>query len=264
MTSKADSHPVFIASWAVATSICFWFLWIHAPAFLAAKDYIRPLLYVHLIGAYSVYLVCVHNTILTPSKFDGAARPFHVWFGRLGLVLGVVGFLTGFVLVWIVSDYAENLGFSIGVTFGGFAQMYAEVAGYIAIKRFQTIKARIAEAEGGLYENDDDDEVELSALRNDRDEQLTIHVRSMVNLFALACGIPAMMRICDSIGYNYLPILLGIAFGLSYFMARPLVKKITSRRSLEEYTASLSDGGYVSIDESAIMAGDRKGVDTTY
>lgn len=42
---------------------------------------------------HSVYLVCVHNTLLTPSTFKGAARPFHIWIGRVGLLLGVLGFV---------------------------------------------------------------------------------------------------------------------------------------------------------------------------
>ena len=65
----------------------------------------NPLVYPHLIGAYSIYLVCVHNTLLTPSTFKGAARLFHIWIGRIGLVLGVIGFITGAILVWFIYDY---------------------------------------------------------------------------------------------------------------------------------------------------------------
>mmetsp|Transcript_1774 Transcript_1774/g.2757 ORF Transcript_1774/g.2757 Transcript_1774/m.2757 type:complete len:242 (+) Transcript_1774:36-761(+) len=217
MMTTLHSSPAFNIPWTIATCLCIWFLFLHAPHILSAKDYIQPLLYVHLIGAYSIYMACVHNTFVTPST----CRPLHVWIGRIGLVLGVMGFVTGSALVWFVNDFRQNWGFSIGITYGGFAQMQLQFMGYRAIRRFQNIKAQI---DAGEYKNED----ERMALQEDRDAQLKIHITSMINLFVLACGIPALIRICDGIGYAYIPILVIVANCLSYFMARPFLKKMES------------------------------------
>ncbi len=227
----ATATASFTASWIAATTLCIWFLWIHAPIVLAAKDYIQPLLYVHLIGAYSVYLVCVHNTILTPSALNGAAKPFHIWLGRAGLILGAIGFVTGFVLVWFVLDYTQDWGFSIGITYGGIAQMQLEIEGWRAIKKFQMIKAQIIAEEYGNRE-------ELLLLEDEQDAQLMTHIQSMIRLFVLACGIPALLRVCDVVGYGYLPILLIIVYSLAYFMARPFSKRIQDKRNSERTNAN--------------------------
>ena len=124
----ATSTASFTVSWIAATTLCIWFnLWIHAPIVLvlvlAAKDYIHSLLYIHLISVYSIYLVCGHNTIFNPSSLNGAVNPLHIWFGRAGIILGVIGFVTLFMLVWYVLDYTQNWGLSIGITYGGVALM---------------------------------------------------------------------------------------------------------------------------------------------
>ena len=70
-------------------------------------------------------------------------------------------------------------------------------------------------------------------LQNDQDEQLTIHIQSMIKLFALACGIAALIRICDAVGYNYLPLILIIAYCVSYFMTHSYLKRMKAKRESE-------------------------------
>ena len=92
-------------SWAAATSLCIYFLFIYAPKHLVSrKTDIPPLLIIHLIGAYSIYLACVHNILITPRCFNGRARPFHVWIGRFGLIVGVMGFVSRVIVTWVVND----------------------------------------------------------------------------------------------------------------------------------------------------------------
>ena len=146
-------------------------------------------------------------------------------------MLGVIGFVTGFVLVWFIYDYKQNLGFSIGITYGGICQMQLEFAGYKSIRCYKNIKAQIR---AGEYKKRE----ELMLLQDKRDEQLTIHIQSMINLFVLACGIPALIRICDAFGYIYLPLLLLVAYGLSYCMARPYLKRIKDKRTSERNNAN--------------------------
>ena len=221
------TSPTFVVTWVIATTLCLWFLFYHAPAHLSQKTSIHPLLYLHLIGAYSVYLVCVHNTLLTPSTFKGAARPFHILIGRVGLVLGVMGFVTGVVVVWIIYDYTENWGFSIGITFGGTQQMIAQYKGYKAIRAFQDIKRQIS---SGEYKNN---EKELNLLRKEQDKQLSTHVECMIRLFVLACGIPALIRISDAYEIHLL-ILFGIANILSFAMTNSFLDGIKASRALVE------------------------------
>ena len=212
----------FIITWVISTTLCLWFLFHHAPAHLSQKETIHPLVYPHLIGAYSIYLVCAHNTLLTPSKFKGAARLFHIWIGRIGLVLGVMGFITGAILVWFIYDSTENWGFSLGITFGGIQQMIAQYRGYKAIRSFSNIKAQIS---SGKYK----DKEELIALQDEQDKQLSIHIENMVALFIMACGIPALIRISEAYDIHIL-VLIGIANVLNVLMAKPLLNGIKTKR----------------------------------
>ncbi len=169
--------------------------------------------------------------MLIPSALNGAAKPFHIWMGRVGLILGVVGFVTGFILVWFVYDYSQNWGFSIGITYGGFAQMQLEFVGWKSIKKFQMIKAQIS---AGAFRDED----ELELLKDEQDAQMTTHIQSMIRLFVLACGIPALLRICDIVGYGYLPIFFVIVKSLTYFMTHQFIKRIEGKRTSERNHAN--------------------------
>ena len=166
--------------------------------------------------------MCTHNTLLTPSTFKGAARKFHLWIGRIGLLLGVMGFVTGAILVWFIYDYTENWGFSVGITFGGIQQMIAQYRGYKAIRSFRNIKLQIV---SGEYKG----EKELIILQDEQDKQLSIHIENMVALFVMACGIPALIRISEAYEINIL-ILIGIANVLNIAMSKPLLNGIKTRR----------------------------------
>ena len=217
--------PTFNIPWVIATTLCIWFLFIHAPIAISDKDYFKPrLLWVHLFGVYAIYLICAHNTIFTPSTRNGAARPYHIWAGRIGLILGVVGFISGLALTWYLMDPMEDLGFSIGITYGGIAQIRAQFMGYRSIKQFQQIKARIEAKE---YQTNQPEE--LIKLKDEQDEQLQMHIASMINLFVLACGIPGLIRLVKLSLILLLPAIVGMKY-LSVFMARSFVEKIKTKR----------------------------------
>ena len=211
--------------WILGTCLCVWFLWIHSPIVLFAMDYIPPLLYIHLFGAYSVYMACVHNTLLTPSTFGGAARPFHIWVGRFGLILGVFGFVTGFYLTWLTDD-TYPLSFSIGITSGGISQMVAQFRGYKAIRKYKEIKAKL---EASLYM----DEEERLLLEDEQDKCLIIHIDAMFALFFLACGIPALIRMVDSIGTLWLLLFIILAYFCATVLTKSYADKILGKRCTE-------------------------------
>ena len=219
----AKLPPTFNIPWVIATALCVWFLFIHAPITISSDKYFKPrLLWVHLFCVYTIYLVCAQNTLFTPSTLNGAARPFHIWAGRIGLILGVVGFYTGFVLTWFIMDPQEDLGFSIGITYGGVAQMQAQYMGYRAIKRYQKVKAKIEAEE---YQN----QQELLTLEDEQDEHLSNHITWMINLFVLACGIPAMVRLAGIDPMYLIPSIISLYF-VSYFMAQPIKERVKAKR----------------------------------
>lgn len=181
--------------WAAGTGLAVYFLFVHAPQYLATID-ISPTLWIHIFGVYPIYLACIHNTLITPTTFSWA-RGFHVWVGRIGLVLGVMGFITGVILEWSNLD-PDELGGAIGVTVGGTIQMTAQFFGYRAIKRHQRFKKELAEiiARHGLDGDDSDiDKKNIDDLREKRDAALISHVYNMLGVFLLGCGIPSMNRL---------------------------------------------------------------------
>jgi Kef-type K+ transport system membrane component KefB len=144
-----------------------------------------------------------------------------------------VGFITGVVLAWHLDFDPDELGFSIGITVGGTIQMLAQHLGYHAIKRHQHAKAEIAKIAGevGLEEKVDE-------LRKERDEALQMHVRCMLAVFFLGCGIPSIMRI--SVGDNnwitYVLIVVSAVLDLLY-------SRIVQRRIIENSDRNKTDAG---------------------
>ena len=210
--------------WVLGTCLCVWFLWIHSPAVLLAEDFIPPLLYIHLFGVYTIYMACVHNTLLTPSTFGGAARPFHIWVGRFGLILGVIGFVSGFILTWLTNQ-TYPLSFTIGITSGGIGQMFAEVGGYKAIRKYKEIKAQLEAASPHM------DDEERFRLEDEQDKNLIIHISTMIILFFLACGIPALMRVTDSSLWLFLFIFS--AYFCAIALSKVYADKILNKRRTE-------------------------------
>ena len=210
--------------WALASSIAIWFLFIHAPEFIIRrKAYADFPLATHLIGAYSIYLACMFNTLLTPSTLNGKARLWHVWIGRAGMVSGLTSFGFGLYCAWWpYRPIRPPLGFSIGITIGGIAQIATQRAGYRAIKRFQVLKAKLKEAEEGKAGNE-----EMEELKTQQNLALRKHVYNMVTLFVSACGIPAGLRMAEmlpnhlgfvrEIGVVVCLLLMSKPFGDSYF-----------------------------------------------
>lgn len=216
---------LFHPAWIVATAVCVWFLFRYAPRFLSAKkNGISTLLSLHLVGVYSVYLACVHNTVLTPSTLGGYAKPLHVWVGRFGLLFGIVGAATGFYLAWFV--YEGDSTFAVGVTIGGVSQLFCEYHGYLAVRRYQAVSAEIAAASN---------ETPTKELRDARDEHLVAHVDNMIGLFVLACGIPGVIRLAEVLGgNNWLFPLIVFAYATAFWLSRHLQAKIKRKRVEED------------------------------
>lgn len=192
--------------WLAASSLAIWFLLIHAPVWLWRQDVARrqdPWLILHLCGAAGIYLVCVHNAMFTPStpmplawlfaertrahtadKFT--CRTAHVWFGRLGMILGVIGVTTGAYMIWVRQEGERTFG--IGVTIGGALQLYAQLHGWKAIREYQRLDKILCDDSSPIAEE------EMKEVVQAKEKAVQAHIGYMLGLFCCACGIPAAIR----------------------------------------------------------------------
>jgi hypothetical protein len=196
--------------WIGASGLAIWFLFIHSPPILRARHALMDPAFVwHLLGAYSIYLACIHNTLVTPS----VARSQHVWVGRIGMILGVVGFGFGLYIAWWPWRDLPPRGFYIGITIGGIAQIVLQIRGYASIRRFKALRERLSEAPSTESDTLMVDREELEA---DKAKALITHIESMISLFVIACGTPAAMRIAGKFGAGGAPVivLLVVVFSL--------------------------------------------------
>lgn len=179
--------------WAGSAVLCVWFLFVHSPPFLVERRVLTtdaPLA-THLAGAYTIYLSCLVNSLFTPSTRPGSV--LHVWLGRVGMVSGLLSFVMGFYCAWL-RPVVPPLGFSVGITVGGVAQIVAQVAGYRAIRRYGRYSRELeAMSESGPATPEKD--AQRSDLQMKRDASLRTHIYNMVALFAVACGAPALLRV---------------------------------------------------------------------
>jgi hypothetical protein len=179
--------------WAGYTALAVWFLFIHAPPIMMARGILHdgPFAY-HLLGAYTINIACIVNTMLTPSSLNGKARRSHVIVGRIGMIAGVLGFVFGCVCSWWPTRDRPPIAFSIGVTIGGAFQVLYQFLGYRAIRKYQALKQQIIEIQ---TTGSDDPDANLEELKNNRDDALASHISNMIALFVLGCSSPGMLRL---------------------------------------------------------------------
>lgn len=179
--------------WVGATVLCLWFLFVHAPPFIIERKVYQDIpLATHLGGAYTIYLVCMLNSLFTPSTECG--KKFHTIIGKVGMVFGFVSFGLGFYCAWL-RRVKPPLGFSIGITIGGVAQVISQIVGWNAIRNHQRYSN---EAKEILTKNDDmnqADRTKLQELETKKQASLMTHVYNMVALYIVACGAPALLRL---------------------------------------------------------------------
>jgi len=215
--------------WVLSTSLAVWFLFIHSLPVLRDRFdghaisifYKDPAFGIHLVGAYTIYLACIHNTLLTPSCLNGDARVYHVLIGRIGMIAGLVGFVLGAYCAWSPFRPNHNQGFAIAITIGGVFQIWAQIMGYLSIRKYQKLKREVDELtsyvaceednsdnikygsmdENGFSVDGIESSTKIDGLILERDNALKIHIKYMVGLFVAACGIPAAIRIVGSISF---------------------------------------------------------------
>jgi hypothetical protein len=79
--------------WLASAGIAVSFFFVHT--LLLHLNIINPILLVHLIGVYSIYLTCIPNMILTPRTIWKYAKPFLIWAGCFKSAMGIAGFAVG-------------------------------------------------------------------------------------------------------------------------------------------------------------------------
>jgi hypothetical protein len=165
---------------------------------------------IHLVGAYSVSIACMTNTLMTPSI---AGTTWHSWVGRIGNMSGLASFVAGaFCAWWPWRPHLPSRSFAIGITIGGIFQVAGQIDGYKAIQKYQHLKTEIQNIDSGPNQQGDEDK-KLSLIAQ-RDAALKAHVFNMIGVFAAGCGCPAGIRLLQEVGVPYLPGLLLSVGGL--------------------------------------------------
>ena len=182
--------------WGVTTGLAAWFLLLHTPRFWSSRHILAigdVKLATHIITAATLYLVCIHNCLITPA----ISRLAHVWVGRVGLISGIISFSLGAFLAWsrlVLSEETNvegstTLGFAIPITIGGMLQIVCEVIGYRAIRKYQHTAQELQDNSKTMAED------YRQSLELQKHEALKLHISSMLGLFVMACSIPAGIRL---------------------------------------------------------------------
>jgi hypothetical protein len=214
--------------WVAGTGLALWLFLIHGPTTQHDRPVRQdPLLLIHILGAASIYFACIHNSLLTPS-LGSFVRFCHVNLGRAGFVMGVASFITGFILS-VTRIRVTNPRFPIRIATGAF-QMYAQYQGYQAIQRYRDLKRqeelllsrgsdetpRSDEASVTCYlrltESTEFTSIARTVLADQKEEAIRQHISAMIPLFVLACGIPAIIRVSESISDRVVVLLAFVGF----------------------------------------------------
>lgn len=218
--------------WFAATGLAVWFLFVHTPPLLIQRKVFQhdPLLVLHLLGAGGIYLACVHNALFTPSTFQGRSLPWHIWVGRAGMILGILGFLTGAILSWTRLD-SVGLSFAIPITIGGLGQVLAQWRGYHFIQLYRKAK----DEELALAYMYGQDESKLIELQQQQKTYLSYHIGYMIGVFVAACGIPAVLRVFSNVENVWPLIAAYVGFNvMSSAYANTFISRIDSRPPRKE------------------------------
>ena len=166
-----------------------------------------------------IYIACVFNTIITPSR----SKSLHTWVGRAGLILGVWGFGWGAWLSWGRPNVDKT--FAISITIGGVIQLICEAMGYDAIRKYKAIGEQLK----SMPPNTSPDVVaELEAKRKGH---LMTHVGYMLGLFVQACSIPAIIRLTDFGGLPLLLLAIGGLNVINHFYTENFFTQIRNKTS---------------------------------
>jgi hypothetical protein len=114
------------------------------------------------------------------------------------MVAGIFSFAMGFCCAWL-RPVVPPLGFSIGITVGGLAQLMSQLAGYRAIRRYQQFGKQLDELKESGPVSTPEKTAQRSELEQKREASLRTHIFNMVALFSVACGSPALLRVIGMI-----------------------------------------------------------------
>jgi len=127
--------------------------------------------------------------------------------------------MLGAYCAWSPFRPNHNQGFAIGITIGGVFQIWAQIMGYLSIRKYQKLKREVDELtsyvageemsdmkygsmdENGFGVDGMEPSTKIDELTLERDNALKMHIKYMVGLFVVACGVPAAMRIVGSISF---------------------------------------------------------------
>ncbi|KAL7563757.1 hypothetical protein ACA910_020442 [Epithemia clementina (nom. ined.)] len=186
--------------WLATSGLAVWFLFVHTPPILIRNKVFQqdPLLVLHILGAGGIYVACIHNALLTPSTFQGRSLPWHIWVGRAGMILGVIGVATGAILTWTRIDRL-GLSFGIPITIGGIFQLGSQWRGYHFIQLYRQAKVEELKCTYMMMDGALQEQQKQIELQEKQKTYLSYHISYMIGVFVIACGVPAVFRVLENV-----------------------------------------------------------------
>ncbi len=212
----ALSHPQAQAGRHFGLVSLGWCWWVRQPRSTAREKRITNIA-LNYCARTSIYLACIFNTLVTPSR----NKPLHVWVGRIGLPLGIWGFGWGAWLSW--GRPGVDLSFSIPITIGGLMQVISEVVGYYAIRNYKAVSAEIESLSSETAPG------KVAMLKVKQKTYLMTHIGCMIGLFVMACSIPAIIRLTDFGGLPALLLAIGGLSVINHFYNESFINEIRSK-----------------------------------
>uniref|UniRef100_A0A6U2SA18 Uncharacterized protein n=1 Tax=Leptocylindrus danicus TaxID=163516 RepID=A0A6U2SA18_9STRA len=217
--------------WVLATSLGLWFLFLHSPPILSERKVLywnnenhtletndAPFL-LHLIGSYLIYLICMLNTLYTPScstltLIGGTAavkaRSVHVWMGRCAMIAGYLSFALGvYIACW-------GQLVAILTTVVGIIHMIWQITGHYAICEYRRLKQLVH----SLEHRGDDEQSQPSSVGELEDAKIKMHkalythIIRMLAIFVVSHG---------AIAGVFLSRVLSRGNGIAYYIIMNLV-----------------------------------------
>ena len=142
------------------------------------------------------------------------------------MILGVLSFVLGAYLA-MVRALADQPAFAILITAGGIFQVSMQWQGYTAIRKYQQLTLQLDELSA-----DNLLAPEGASLKANRDQALKLHVKSMIALFVMGCGAPAIVRVIGENDESILSLL--VAFGLLNMLTILYGKSFASTKKRDE------------------------------
>mmetsp|Transcript_7517 Transcript_7517/g.17218 ORF Transcript_7517/g.17218 Transcript_7517/m.17218 type:complete len:254 (+) Transcript_7517:1333-2094(+) len=232
---QATMIPSLSPWWIICTSFALWSLVIHSRELTLWGHLLAGEIpyAVYLVGAYPICITCILNTLIYPSK-DNKGRSIHVLVGRIGMVAGGIGNLSGVTVSFWMGNKVVPFGLIVGITMGSIGQLGLQFYGYKAIRKYQALGQQIDEMENVTKTATvhPASQRPLHQLRQERKDALQDHIMYMIGLFVVGCATPAVVQLSMLVDRSY-ALGVQVLLGVLLLIVKPFTSSYTSRLDLD-------------------------------